>query len=156
MVVLFRVVLLTKKLRLRKKIKHWSGQGTATPEEVVVTVTEATVVEQPPIGQLEEVPVVIPEEPVPAEEVPPEEVPPEEEEDKICDKSAMCHFPPGNKDNPQDICVSENAVKAHEKHGDKRGSCNKICKKSQFKGKKHTKRINRKNEVCKIKLCSLE
>lgn len=34
------------------------------------------------------------------------------------DKVAVCHFPPGNPDNAHVIVISENAVPAHEAHGD--------------------------------------
>lgn len=38
-------------------------------------------------------------------------------------KIGICHYPPGNKDNPQYITISENAWPAHEKHGDTKGQC---------------------------------
>lgn len=38
-------------------------------------------------------------------------------------KVDVCHFPPGNPDNPQDLSVSEPAVKAHLAHGDYIGDC---------------------------------
>jgi hypothetical protein len=39
-------------------------------------------------------------------------------------KITICHYPPGNKNNPQTITISESAWPAHEKHGDKQGACN--------------------------------
>lgn len=38
-------------------------------------------------------------------------------------KLTICHFPPGNRDNPQTITISENAWPAHQKHGDTQGAC---------------------------------
>jgi uncharacterized repeat protein (TIGR01451 family) len=38
-------------------------------------------------------------------------------------KVAICHIPPGNPDNPQTICVAEEAVPAHLEHGDSLGAC---------------------------------
>jgi len=38
---------------------------------------------------------------------------------KIC----ICHFPPGNPENVQNICVAESSWKAHEAHGDYVGEC---------------------------------
>jgi copper chaperone CopZ len=35
----------------------------------------------------------------------------------------ICHYPPGNRDNPQDISVPESAWRAHEAHGDVQGVC---------------------------------
>ena len=35
------------------------------------------------------------------------------------DKVVICHFPPGNPDNPQTISISEDDVQEHiDKHGD--------------------------------------
>jgi hypothetical protein len=39
------------------------------------------------------------------------------------DKVTVCHMPPGNPENVQEIEVSENAVDAHLEHGDKVGHC---------------------------------
>ena len=39
------------------------------------------------------------------------------------EKVAICHRPPGNPENEYTIFVSENAVPAHEAHGDTRGLC---------------------------------
>lgn len=39
------------------------------------------------------------------------------------DKITICHFPPGNPDNPQTIEISPNAWDAHEAHGDHLGAC---------------------------------
>jgi len=51
--------------------------------------------------------------------------------DLICDdngkKISLCHIPPGNPDNPQQICVSENAVETHLAHGDVLGFCGNEC-----------------------------
>jgi len=41
-------------------------------------------------------------------------------------KQTICHYPPGNPDNFQEITVSENAVPAHLEHGDREGPC-QIC-----------------------------
>ena len=38
-------------------------------------------------------------------------------------KVTICHLPPGNPDNPQTLCVDENAVSAHLAHGDYQGEC---------------------------------
>lgn len=38
-------------------------------------------------------------------------------------KVAICHLPPGNPDNAQNLNVNENAVKAHLAHGDWIGAC---------------------------------
>lgn len=38
-------------------------------------------------------------------------------------KETICHIPPGNPDNERTISVSQNAVKAHLRHGDRRGAC---------------------------------
>jgi len=38
-------------------------------------------------------------------------------------KVQVCHIPPGNNQNPQTICISENAVAAHLAHGDNLGVC---------------------------------
>lgn len=35
----------------------------------------------------------------------------------------ICHYPPGNTDNPQTITISANAWSAHEAHGDTLGPC---------------------------------
>ena len=39
------------------------------------------------------------------------------------EKVLICHKPPGNPGNGQDIWVSPNAVAAHMSHGDMMGSC---------------------------------
>lgn len=49
----------------------------------------------------------------------PEPVEPKEEPKKI----TICHYPPGNHDNPQTIEISENAWPAHQAHGDVMGAC---------------------------------
>lgn len=44
-----------------------------------------------------------------------------------CDKSGkvlVCHLPPGNPENVQEICISERAVAAHLAHGCYVGYCN--------------------------------
>jgi copper chaperone CopZ len=43
----------------------------------------------------------------------------------ICEpkKIGICHYPPGNKNNPQDITIAESAWPAHEAHGDTQGAC---------------------------------
>jgi hypothetical protein len=38
-------------------------------------------------------------------------------------KDCLCHFPPGNQDNPQTICVGGRAAMAHLRHGDTMGEC---------------------------------
>ena len=38
-------------------------------------------------------------------------------------KVLLCHFPPGNPDNPQSICVAESSVADHLAHGDYLGAC---------------------------------
>jgi uncharacterized membrane protein len=38
-------------------------------------------------------------------------------------KITICHYPPGNTDNPQTIEIPESAWPAHEAHGDTRGPC---------------------------------
>lgn len=38
-------------------------------------------------------------------------------------KVDICHYPPGNPDNPQNLNVNVNAVKAHLAHGDSVGDC---------------------------------
>lgn len=38
-------------------------------------------------------------------------------------KVDICHYPPGNPDNPQDLNVSPDAIKAHLAHGDYLGAC---------------------------------
>ena len=38
-------------------------------------------------------------------------------------KVDICHHPPGNPDNPQNLSVNVNAVKAHLAHGDSIGDC---------------------------------
>jgi hypothetical protein len=44
-------------------------------------------------------------------------------------KVAICHIPPGNPNNPQDICISVNAVQTHlNNHGDLIGSCSNTCR----------------------------
>ncbi len=43
-------------------------------------------------------------------------------------KITICHYPPGNKNNPQEIEISENAWPAHEAHGDTKGACPVIVK----------------------------
>lgn len=39
------------------------------------------------------------------------------------DKSLVCHYPPGNEENPQTICVGSNLVPDHLTHGDDCGEC---------------------------------
>ena len=39
------------------------------------------------------------------------------------EKMTICHFPPGNKNNPQTLSISSSAWKAHQKHGDREGAC---------------------------------
>jgi hypothetical protein len=36
---------------------------------------------------------------------------------------AICHYPPGNRNNPQAITIPESAWAAHEAHGDVQGAC---------------------------------
>lgn len=38
-------------------------------------------------------------------------------------KITICHFPPGNPDNPQTITINLNALRAHLAHGDFIGTC---------------------------------
>ena len=46
-------------------------------------------------------------------------------------KVAVCHLPPGNPNNTQNLSVNENAVKAHLAHGDWLGACN-ACSPSAY------------------------
>lgn len=39
------------------------------------------------------------------------------------ERVTICHYPPGNPDNPQTITVNESAVDAHLEHGDTIGEC---------------------------------
>ncbi|MCX7955273.1 MAG: hypothetical protein N3A01_08840 [Bacteroidales bacterium] len=39
------------------------------------------------------------------------------------DKITICHYPPGNPNNPQTITISINALEAHLAHGDYIGPC---------------------------------
>jgi len=39
------------------------------------------------------------------------------------EKITICHFPPGNTDNPQTITIGKSALQAHLDHGDQIGSC---------------------------------
>jgi len=48
------------------------------------------------------------------------------------EKTTICHFPPGNVDNPQTLTISENAWKAHDKHGDVFGNCPDKSEEKQF------------------------
>ena len=48
------------------------------------------------------------------------------------EKTTICHFPPGNVDNPQTLTISENAWKAHDKHGDVFGNCPDKSEDKQF------------------------
>lgn len=47
----------------------------------------------------------------------------------VCDKNnkkkkvTVCHFPPGNTDNPQIICIGKPALATHLSHGDYEGEC---------------------------------
>ena len=43
------------------------------------------------------------------------------------EKIALCHYPPGNPNNPQNIVVGEAALKAHLRHGDLIGACPAGC-----------------------------
>ena len=46
----------------------------------------------------------------------------------LCNKAGkvlVCHIPPGNPENVQEICISENAVAAHLAHGCFVGSCDR-------------------------------
>jgi hypothetical protein len=36
---------------------------------------------------------------------------------------AICHYPPGNRNNPQAITSPDSAWAAHEAHGDVQGAC---------------------------------
>lgn len=38
-------------------------------------------------------------------------------------KVTICHYPPGNTDNPQTITIDESALQAHLGHGDTLGPC---------------------------------
>ena len=42
-------------------------------------------------------------------------------------KVIICHFPPGNPENPHTISVSERALPAHLEHGDFVGGCPTGC-----------------------------
>lgn len=41
-------------------------------------------------------------------------------------KVLVCHIPPGNPENVQEICISENAVAAHLAHGCFVGACERV------------------------------
>lgn len=43
------------------------------------------------------------------------------------EKITLCHYPPGNPNNPQNILVGEHAVYAHLRHGDQVGPCPSGC-----------------------------
>ena len=43
------------------------------------------------------------------------------------EKVTLCHYPPGNPNNPQNILVGEPAVYAHLRHGDQVGPCPSGC-----------------------------
>jgi cysteine-rich repeat protein len=43
------------------------------------------------------------------------------------EKVTLCHYPPGNSNNPQNIVVGEAAVAAHLRHGDQIGACPSGC-----------------------------
>lgn len=38
-------------------------------------------------------------------------------------KVTICHYPPGNPNNPQTLSISVNALSAHYTHGDTLGAC---------------------------------
>jgi len=65
-----------------------------------------------------------PDVPAPQDEVEPEL----ELETKI----TICHYPPGNMDNPQTLTISESAWSAHDKHGDAFGGCTDKSKEKKF------------------------
>jgi hypothetical protein len=46
-----------------------------------------------------------------------------EPDDADAVKIVICHFPPGNPENPQTIEISEDALEAHLAHGDTEGEC---------------------------------
>lgn len=48
-------------------------------------------------------------------------------------KIEICHYTPGNPDNPQTITISVNALDAHLAHGDYIGACNEIEKNELLK-----------------------
>ena len=41
-------------------------------------------------------------------------------------KVLVCHYPPGNPENVQEICISQNAVAAHLAHGCRVGQCGRV------------------------------
>jgi cysteine-rich repeat protein len=43
------------------------------------------------------------------------------------EKVTLCHYPPGNSNNPQNILVGQAAVDAHLRHGDQIGPCASGC-----------------------------
>jgi len=43
--------------------------------------------------------------------------------DELGKKIRICHYPPGNPENPQSIIISKSAWPAHEAHGDSKGVC---------------------------------
>ncbi|MBF0331400.1 MAG: type II secretion system protein [Candidatus Omnitrophica bacterium] len=49
-------------------------------------------------------------------------------------KVDICHFPPGNPNNSNNLSVSPNAIKAHLAHGDYIGNCN-ACSPSNYTNK---------------------
>ena len=56
---------------------------------------------------------------------------PEDDDEDKCGKgkTQICHIPPGNPKNTQELCVSDKAVDTHLAHGDNMGKCEKFSDK---------------------------
>lgn len=51
----------------------------------------------------------------------------DKDKDSDENKVTLCHFPPGNPENPETLSVAESAVDAHFAHGDYLGQCPCHC-----------------------------
>lgn len=60
-------------------------------------------------------------------------------------KVSICHLPPGNPNNEQNISVSINSVKAHLSHGDRIGDCSS-CSLSSYSNRFVEYHINANNQ----------
>lgn len=61
-------------------------------------------------------------------------------------KVDICHIPPGNPNNPQDLSVSVSSVQAHLAHGDRLGSCNS-CSPTTYTNRYIQYRKNSSNQL---------